>query len=127
MLKRVVKYVDFDGNEREETLYFNFTKAEVIKMEMSMAGGLVNYINRLVETKDESAMVTLWEEIILSAYGEKSSDGRRFIKGPDIRKAFSETQAFSDLFIELSTDTAAASAFVNSIIPQPEAEPVKTG
>lgn len=126
MLKKVVKYVDFDSNEREETLYFNFTKAEIIKLEMSMSGGLVAHITKIVETKDEPAMMALWEEIILGSYGEKSPDGRRFIKSPEIRKAFSETQAFSDLFMELSIDAAAATAFVNSIIPQEE-EPVKTG
>lgn len=126
MLKKVVKYVDFDSNKREETLYFNFTKAEIIKLEMSMSGGLVAHITKIVETKDEPAMMALWEEIILGSYGEKSPDGRRFIKSPEIRKAFSETQAFSDLFMELSIDAAAATAFVNSIIPQEE-EPVKTG
>ena len=118
MLKKVITYTDYDGVERTETFHFNFTKAEVAEMEMSTEGGLAKKIEKIVEAKDQKEIIALFKEVVLSAYGEKTADGRRFVKSQEIRDAFAQTEAFSELFMELATNTDAAIAFLNGIIPQ---------
>jgi len=117
MLKKTIKYKDYNDVDREETFYFNLSKVEVAEMEMSVAGGWVKWVESVVEAQSEPELIVIFKEIILKAYGEKSGDGRRFIKNDELSKAFSETEAFVELFIELATDADAAAAFFNGIVP----------
>ena len=116
MLKKTIKYTDFDGNEREEDFYFNFTDAELAELELSVQGGLKQKLEAIVKAKNEPEIIRHFKEIILKSYGEKSPDGRQFIKSEELSKAFSYTPAYSILFMELSTDAEAASKFINGII-----------
>ena len=122
MLKKTITYTDYNGAERKEDFYFNLTKAEIMEMEMSISGGLTEMINRIVAAQDAPAIVKIFKELILKAYGEKSADGRRFMKvdenGVPLSINFSQTEAYSQLFMELATDDKAAVAFINGIIPE---------
>jgi hypothetical protein len=118
MLKKTVTYTDFDGNERTETFYFNLTKAEVTEMELSTEGGLSKMLEKIVAAKDSKRIIEVFKDLVLKAYGEKSPDGKRFVKNQEVRDAFSQTQAYSDIFMELATDDQKAAAFVNAITPQ---------
>ena len=120
MLKKKITYSDYNGSERTEDFYFNLTKAEIMEMEMSTTGGLAEMINKIVSAQDAPAIIKVFKELILKAYGEKSPDGKRFIKSEEISTAFSQTEAYSQLFMELATDADAASTFVNGIIPSAE-------
>ena len=117
MLKLTRTYVDFNDLSRTEDFYFNLTQAEVTEMELSVDGGLVEMINRIVAAKDGKQIIALFKDIVLRAYGEKSPDGRRFVKNQEIRDAFAQTEAYSDLFMELATDAQKAAEFVNGIVP----------
>ena len=117
MLKKSIKYTDYNGVERTEDFYFNLSKAELMEMEMSTAGGLAEMITKIVDAQDQPAIIKLCKELILKAYGEKSADGKRFIKSDELAAAFSQTEAYSELFMELSTDSDKAAEFVNKIIP----------
>lgn len=117
MLKKTITYTDYNGTERTENFYFNLSKAEAAEMEMSTAGGLAEMIQRVVDAKDAPSLIKIFKDLILKAYGEKSPDGKRFIKSEELSRDFSYTEAYSQLFIELATDADAASAFVNGIIP----------
>ena len=117
MLKKTITYTDYNGSERTEDFYFNLSKAEIMEMEMSTAGGLTEMIQKIVAAQDAPAIIKVFKEIILKAYGEKSPDGKRFIKSEELSTAFSQTEAFSQLFMELATDADAAAKFVNGIIP----------
>lgn len=117
MLKKTITYADYNGNERTEDFYFNLTKAEVMEMEMSTTGGLAEKITRIVNAQDTPSIIKIFKELILKAYGVKSDDGKRFIKSDEISAEFSQTEAYSVLFMELATDADAASKFVNGIIP----------
>lgn len=117
MLKKSIKYVDYDGNERKEDFYFNLTKAEITEMELSMEGGLTTMMEKIMATQDTPKLVEIFKELILKAYGEKSPDGRRFIKNQEVRDSFTQTEAYSELFMELASDADAAISFFNSIIP----------
>lgn len=122
MLKKKIKYTDYNGVEREEEFLFNLTKAELLEMQMSTAGGFENKIAAIVATQNMPEIVKIFKEIILKAYGEKSEDGKRFIKkdqnGRDLSLDFSQTEAYSNLFTELATDAKEAAAFINGIIPK---------
>lgn len=117
MLKKTIKYVDFNGVEREEDFYFNFSKAELAEMELSADGGMEAYIQKIVSAKDSKALVRIFKDLILKAYGEKSLDGKRFVKSEELSNAFSQTEAYSILFMELATNADAATKFVNGVIP----------
>ena len=118
MLKRNIKYTDFDGNERSEDFYFHMSKAEVVEMEMGITGGMTQMIERIVAAQDGKQIIDTFKILILKAYGEKSPDGKRFIKSQELRDAFEQTEAYSILFMDLATNAEASSAFVNGIIPQ---------
>lgn len=122
MLKKTITYTDFNDVERTEDFYFNFTKAEVAEMELSTVGGLEQMIGNIVKAQDMPAIIKIFKDLVLKAYGEKSADGKRFVKvndaGVPLSIAFSQTEAYSQLFMELATDADAAAAFVNGIIPQ---------
>lgn len=117
MLKKTITYTDYNGVERTEDFYFNLTKAEVMEMEMSTSGGLSEMINKIVATQDAPAIIKIFKDIILKSYGEKSLDGKKFVKSEELSNAFSQTEAYSMLFMELATDTEAASNFINAIVP----------
>lgn len=121
MLIKKIKYIDYNGVEREESFLFNLTKAELFDMEMGKYGGLATKIRRLIETQDAPEIIKIFKDIILSAYGEKSDDGKRFMKcdneGHSLAQNFAQTEAFSVLYMELATDSKAASEFIKGIIP----------
>lgn len=125
MLKKTINYTDYNGEERSETFYFNLTAAEITEMELSVEGGLKARFERIIETKDTPSLIKEFKQLILLAYGQKSEDGRRFIKSEKLKEEFAQTAAYSELFMELATDSKAAANFVNSIIPKNVAEQVK--
>lgn len=117
MLKKTITYTDYNGIERTEDFYFNLTKAEIMEMEMSTTGGLAESIQRIVAAQDAPAIIKIFKDLVLKAYGEKSPDGRRFVKSKEITESFAQTEAYSILFMELATDDKAAANFVNGILP----------
>lgn len=117
MLKKTITYRDFNDNERTEDFYFNLTAAEITEMEMSTTGGLAEMIQQIVKAQDMPAILKVFKDLVLRSYGVKSPDGRRFIKSEEISKEFAQTNAYSQLFMELAGDAEKASAFVNGIVP----------
>ena len=117
MLKKTVSYVDYNGVERTEDFYFNLSKAEVAEMELSVEGGFSKMLEDVVKSKDNVKIVNIFKQMVLKAYGEKSADGRRFVKSEEIAQAFAQTEAYSEIFMELALDSNAAAAFVNGIMP----------
>ena len=121
MIKKTISYTDYNGNERTEDDWFNLSKAEVMEMEMSTTGGLAERIQKIVSAQDAPSIIKIFKDLILKAYGEKSPDGKRFVKvndaGVPLSLAFSQTEAYSQMFMELATDADAASKFVNGIVP----------
>lgn len=126
MLKKKITYTDYDGNERTEDFYFNLTKAEVVDMEMGVDGGMQKMLEKIVAEKDNRRIVETFKEIVARAYGEKSADGKRFMKSRELSEAFMQTEAYSELFMELLTNAASASVFINGILPQELAKGANT-
>lgn len=118
MLKRNVTYEDFNGNTVTDTFYFNLSKAELVEFEYKYENGFASTIESIVEAKDNKSLISIFKDLILEAYGQKSDDGKRFIKNKDLREEFSQTAAYSELFMELAVDDKAASEFIAGIVPK---------
>ena len=125
MIKKTMTYIDFNGVERTEDLYFNLTKAEVMEMEMSTKGGLAESIQRIISAQDQPAIIKIFKDLIVRSYGVKSPDGKRFIKNQEVIDEFVQTQAFSDLFMELATDADKAAEFINGVVPADMAKQIE--
>lgn len=118
MFIKKITYTDYNGQEVTDTLHFNFTEAELIEMDHSEAGGLQEKLARIVEEKDDNNIVKYFKEILLAAYGEKSPDGKRFIKNQQTRENFEFSPAYNIMFMELMTEENAAQNFINAIVPK---------
>ncbi len=125
MLKKEITYTDYDGNERTETFMFNLSKAELIELQLSEKGGLQNFIQQVVQERDTKKLSELFRSLIMKAYGQKSADGRQFIKSEQLSKEFSETEAFSDLLVSLYTNAEGAAEFIKGLVPQSIADQLK--
>lgn len=116
MFKKVIKFEDFNGNPREETFYFNLSKAELMEMELSTQAGVEEMIRMLIATKDNAKIMQIFKDLILKSYGIKSEDGTRFIKSQELREAFEQSNAYSELFMEMITEPEMQAAFINGVI-----------
>lgn len=125
MLKKTISYTDYNNVERKEDFYFNLSKAEIMEMEMSTTGGFAEMINRIVTAQDAPSIIKIFKQLILKAYGEKSPDGKRFIKSDELSSSFAQTEAYSTLFMELATDADAAAKFIEGIVPADAAAAIK--
>lgn len=117
MYAKTVTYTDFNGKEQTEKIYFNLTKAEIIKLQASVDGGLSNAIARIQNGGDPYKIVPLFDKILLAAYGKKSEDGNRFIKNQMLAEEFSQTAAYDAIFTDLMTNKEAAEEFMTNVIP----------
>lgn len=117
MIKKTVTYTDYNGEERTESFYFHYTEAEILDMEMSEEGSFADRIQRIIDAKDKTALMKLIKKFVIDAYGVKSEDGKRFMKNDDLKTAFVECPAYSDIFMEMVTNDEVAAEFVNGVIP----------
>lgn len=118
MLKITKTYEDFNGVERTEDFYFNLTKADLAELELSVNGGLTTLLNIMARAKDGKSIIEQSKKLVLTAYGEKSLDGREHYKSDEIRAKFAATQAYSDIFMEIATNDKKAAEFVMGILPK---------
>ena len=118
MLKKEITYENFDGEEVTDTFYFNVSKPEIIELEVEIEGGFGRMMERIVEANNTKLLVQEFKRIILLAYGVKSEDGKRFIKSDELREEFSQTAAYSELFMQLALDADAAAEFIKAILPR---------
>ena len=122
MLKKTITYEDFNGETVSEDFFFHLSKAELVELEMSHRDGLSAALERIIASEDNPSIIKEFKNIILSSYGKRSEDGKRFIKNQELVDEFTSSEAYSALFMELVTDTDAAIEFINGIIPAALAE-----
>ena len=118
MLVKKISYVDYDGNERTETFYFNLSRSEITELQLTYPGGYAQYIEKTVDSNDRPKLMAMFKDIIKRSYGEKSDDGKRLIKSDELSTAFMQTQAYDELFMELCTDAEAAIGFISGVLPE---------
>lgn len=120
MLKKTITYKDFDGNERSEDYYFHLSKTEAIELDFEYSGGLETYARYIVQAQNKKAIFDLMRTIVLRSYGEKSLDGRTFVKNSEITEAFTGTNAYDQLMFELISKENAATEFMTGVLPKAE-------
>lgn len=117
MYKITQKYTDYNGVEKEEDFYFNLTKADLLKMELSEDGGMDKRLERLVKTQDMKEAIKVFEGLILLSFGVKTDDGR-FIRNEEARADFVSSAAYPEIYFDLATDVEKANKFITGILPQ---------
>lgn len=122
MIKKTITYRDYNDEERMEDYYFNLSRAELVMMEASRPGGMRAYYERIVQAKDNVAIMECFKELIHNSIGHKSDDGKRFVKSEEFATAFEQSEAYSELIVELLSDAETALAFVNGIFPKSVSE-----
>lgn len=117
MLKKTIRYTDFNDKEIEKVCYFHISKSELVELEVSRPGGMQAWIQKVIDSDDGKTLMAEFKDIILKSYGKRSADGSGFIKSDELRQEFYSSQAYDALFMELMTNAEAAAAFINGIIP----------
>ena len=118
MLKKTIPYTDYDGLERTEEFRFNLTKAELMDMELTTVGTFSKLMQKIIDGKAMVRLAKYFKELILKSYGVKSDDGKRFIKSPELSEAFSQTEAYSELYMELLSNSEYAVKFIQQVMPK---------
>lgn len=117
MFKKQITYTDYNGVERTETFLFNISRAELLEMASGKLRDVGKLLSDIANQRDTTVLVTMFDELIRVSYGKKSEDGKRFIKSQEIYEAFLQSEAYSELLVDLTLDADEAIAFVNGIIP----------
>ena len=117
MFKKKISYVDYDGNKRTETFYFNLSRSEITELQLTYPGGYAQYIEKTIDSNDKPELMKMFKDIIKRSYGEKTDDGKRLVKSEELSNAFMQTLAYDELFMEISTDSDAAISFVINVLP----------
>lgn len=117
MLKKTITYTDYNGVTRKEDFYFNLSQAEIAEMQLTTPGGMSTLLNRIVDAREDTELIKIFKKLIFDSYGEKSADGKYFKKSKELSQAFSQTEAYSVMFMELASDANAAAEFVKGILP----------
>lgn len=117
MIKQDITYTNFEGEQETETLYFHLNKVELMEMQVSEKRGLAQYITDIQKAENNKEIFRLFKEIVLRAYGERSEDGKKFIKNERLREEFEGCLAYEELMVKIVTETDFAVKFVNGIMP----------
>lgn len=125
MIKWPITYTDYNGVTRTEDFWFNYSKAELMEKQLGVYGGFSEMVQKITEANDQPELIRVIKEFVLKAYGEKSHDGKRFIKSDELSTAFSQTEAYSVLFMDLATNAKAASKFVVGCVPADMAKDIE--
>ena len=126
MYCKTINYQDYDGKDRSEVHYFNLDEGELMEMYMSVPGGYPAMLERVVAEQREPELFKIFKEIVTKSYGEKTSDGKYFLKededGRPLVRKFVQSRAYSALMMEFMTNTQSFTDFANKIIPAAMAE-----
>jgi hypothetical protein len=117
MYKKTITYTDYNDVQRTEDFYFSLSEAEITEMQLGVEGGYAAMIDKIIKAQDTPALIKIFKELLLKSYGIKSDDGRRFIKSEKLSEEFTQTPAYSELYMMLATDDKQASAFIKNIMP----------
>lgn len=116
MIKKTIKYIDFNGNEQTDDYYFHLSVPEATRLVAKFgADGWEAGIQRVVQKGNFEEVLSIFEDIILTSYGEKSQDGKSFIKSKELRSYFENSQAYAELFEELVNDPQAMQEFAEGV------------
>lgn len=116
MIKKTISYVDFNGTQRNDDYYFHLSVPEATRFAARFGEqGWEAGIKSIVDGGDLRDVLDLFEDVILTSYGQKSPDGRTFVKNKEMRESFSNSEAYAQLFEELIMSPDAMTQFAKGI------------
>jgi len=122
MYKKNITYTDFNGDERTDAFYFNLSDAEILELQVSYGGDMSRIMSNMLEKRDAKGLLGIITDLIRTSYGEKSSDGKRFMKNQEVKDSFVTTDAYSKLVLELLNDEKEFEKFMTNVIPAAKRE-----
>lgn len=116
MRKETITYTDYNNVTRTEDFFFNLNEAELTALQYGVDGGLKEMLERIVKSNDNKQIIACFHELIAKSYGEKSPDGRRFVKSKELSEAFMQTEAYNELMLRFMTDANYSAEFINDVL-----------
>lgn len=116
MLAKTITYTDLNGQSQTETLYFNFNQREAAAFIDSIGGDYDAYASKILSTGRVSDIIDFITNILLDAYGQKSEDGKRFIKNAKIRAEFADSIAFAEITEQFLMDPKFSEEFGQELV-----------
>lgn len=116
MRKETITYTDYNNVTRTEDFFFNLNEAELAALQYGVDGGLKEMLERIVKSNDNKQIMACFHEFIAKSYGEKSPDGRRFVKSEELSEAFMQTEAYNELMLHFMTDANYSAEFINDVL-----------
>ena len=116
MRKETITYTDYNDVTRTEDFFFNLNEAELTALQYGVDGGMKEMLERIVKSNDNKQIMACFHDLIAKSYGEKSPDGRRFVKSTELSEAFMQTEAYNELMLRFMTDANYSAEFINDVL-----------
>lgn len=134
MYKKTLTFVNYDGKEMTQDLYFHLNQTDLIKITAKYAKGFkdpkdvnLNKVSQdILSQGDWPKVVSLLEDVILGSYGERSYDGDLFIKSKEVRDKFEYSVAYAEMFELLLTDNNEMQAFMSKVVEKTSSDSTVT-
>lgn len=117
MQKLTIQFENFDGETVSEDLYFHLNIKELQAME-EWPVPLTKRIADLTNTQDGKKAFELMRDIIEAAYGERSEDGKRFIKNEEVLKNFTQGLTYDEVIIKFIDGSMDLAKFIEGLLPK---------
>lgn len=125
--RETIQYRDLDGNKVEDLFEFSLNSAEVAEMEVSIKGGLKNYLEKVIREDNQAEILKAFKDILTKSIGRRSDNGKMFLKTEDIRNEFLYSGAYEVMFFRMISDANYAANFVNEAFPHDLVEKMNAG
>lgn len=124
MIKKTLKWKDFNGEEHMEDFYFHLYKPDMVDLEVSKTGGLSVMLPKMIASSDMGEVVEIFKKLIRMSLGIRSEDGKKFTKrSPEARQYvndFMDSPAYAALFDDLTDESNpnAGAEFLFGMMPE---------
>lgn len=142
MLKKTIKYVDYNGVERTENLYFHVSKASVLTASNDVYGEIMKAANELQdrakllegmevsEINEENAfdpnnqviaesirmVARLLDRLVDLSYGKRSEDGLKFVKSKEVLDEFKSSMVYDAFIEQMLANQEEMIEFINKLV-----------
>ena len=129
MLRKVIKYTDYDGNEKEFEAYFNLNKMECmdLDLEFESEGGLLEHLRAMLKNTDGEEMrkkpaIDFIKLLVDRSYGIRPKEDRTlFMKededGKPLIRKFKASPAYSTFVYNLLSGEESLDDFATNVLP----------
>ena len=121
MIKKTITFEDYNGEDRTKDFYFHMNQVEFSKLNGEVPGGIEKRMQKIIEDRDEDALLRIIDLIVSRSYGE-FDEADEFTKvsktGRPLYEKFVNTDAYDQLIIELIQNEDNIVTFLKSIMPK---------